>query len=292
MRKHRVCLLAASIALLLAAHCPAQGTLSSVRGAIAESHTPEPESEPHEDSHGDGCYDDDDESLLGALFGPVIVEGVCWLVGSPFAIPHAILESDPNEPRVETDFSAFPYSDGHDGYLIFNAFEMDPPRDDVWGMRLFSEYGTDFTGLNRYGNRLLIETAPRFGVDAEWNLWQEDLGATTDELWTGDVNLTYRFAESERAQFRAGLGINWLSDDFLGNKTGFNFTYGFDLFPAEPFVIETTLDVGRISDSTYLHARSTAGVVWNHVELFAGYDFRSIDDVDLSGFVSGVTVWW
>lgn len=239
------------------------------------------------DCHDDGYHhhhhdhDDDSDGFLAKVF--------LGAVTSPFWLPVSALERD---NRTETNFASFPYNHNQDGYLMFDTLEQDANRDDHWAIRLRNEYGTDFNGLDRYGGRLMLDTSSRIGIDTEWNRWMEDIGSTTDELWMGDINLIYRFAESEHAQFRAGLGWNWLQDDYLGHQNGFNFTYGFDLFPAEPFVIETTLDLGRIDSSTLVHVRSTAGVVWEHVELFAGYDFRKLDSVNLSGFVTGVTLWW
>jgi len=36
------------------------------------------------------------------------------------------------------------------------------------------------------------------------------------------------------------------------------------------------------------HARGTVGVLWNRLEVFAGYDYRRIGVVDFQGPVAGV----
>ena len=291
MRSHLIsCLIAIG---LLCSSTPAfaQGKIVSLREAMSTPPPPKSSSSSSSSSHHDDdyCYHDDccdnDDHPFAEFFGKVFLVGV----SSPFWLPASVLEQD---GRTDTNFASFPYNHNHDGYLMFDTLEQDANRDDPWAIRVLSEYGTDFDGLDRYGGRLMLDTSSRLGIDTEWNHWWEDLGPASDELWTGDINLIFRFAQSEHAQFRAGLGWNWLQDDVLGHQNGFNFTYGFDLFPAEPFVIDTTIDWGRIDSSTLIHVRSTAGVVWEHVELFAGYDFRNLDSVNLSGFVGGVTLWW
>ena len=296
--------------LLLTDALRAQGKLSSVRNSVRAPDPPPAPSKPKgkknkkhhhhdddddddrftlsinfgsdddDDDHHDHDHGDDSESIsLTALFGAI---------ASPWYLPAAALEED---DRRGTTFASFPYNHNQDGYLMFDTHDEKVPRNDTWAIRLLSEYGTDFDGLDRYGGRLFVETAPRLGLDIEWNQWSEDLGPVTDVLWTGDANLIYRFAESEHALFYTGIGGNWLADQF-GTDAGFNFTYGFDLFPVEPIVLSNTLDYGRIDSAELIHARSTAGVVFEHVELFAGYDFRKIGGVNISGFVGGLTLWW
>lgn len=311
MRSSTISLFTVLGLLLLGTPVFAQGKLSSVREAMTKPKPAKSSSSNSSHSHDDDDDDDDDDDTtsFGIYFGS---DGDCHddgdhhhhhdddsdgflakvflgAVTSPFWLPVSALERD---NRTETNFASFPYNHNQDGYLMFDTLDQDANRDDHWAIRLRNEYGTDFNGLDRYGGRLMLDTSSRLGIDTEWNRWTEDLGSVTDELWTGDINLVVRFAQSEHAQFRTGLGWNWLQDDYLGHQNGFNFTYGFDLFPAEPFVIETTLDLGRIDSSTLVHVRSTAGVVWEHVELFAGYDYRKLDSVNLSGFVTGVTLWW
>ena len=96
------------------------------------------------------------------------------------------------------------------------------------------EYATDFDDLQRIGGHLLLSTRTRFGLDTETSYFQEQLpGDRHDHLWLGDCNVVYRFAQSEHAQFRTGIGFNWM-DDPADTDFGFNFTYGPTSSPPNP----------------------------------------------------------
>ncbi|MCA9266897.1 MAG: hypothetical protein KDA41_00425, partial [Planctomycetales bacterium] len=131
-------------------------------------------------------------------------------------------------------------------------------------------------------------TSSRFGVDASFNLWSEELPAGGhDELWTGDCNLVFRFAQSPAVQMRSGLGLNWLADS-TGEEVGVNFTYAVDLYPGDPWVISSELDLGSLGRTSLVHWRGVVGVQLRRSEFFAGYDYTSVGGVELSGLVAGV----
>lgn len=230
------------------------------------------------------CDDDDpsfSEYLIGEIFGPPIV----FTLTAPWWGPVAMVGDDYSVPA---EFPHYPYSGENAGYLTFSS-DADGQLSG-WGMKLSSEYGNDFSGLERIGGRLQLDTQSRLGIDTEWNYWEEELSRGKDTLWTGDVNLIYRFAQSERAQFYTGLGVNWLSGH--RGDAGFNFTYGVDLFPAEPIVLRTVLDAGTVGDADLYHNKTTIGLVYKHCELFTGYDILHIGDTNLHGFIGGLTLWW
>ncbi len=102
-----------------------------------------------------------------------------------------------------------------------------------WSGRLLMEYGTDFADLERVGGRLQLSTVKRIDFDTEWNSFLENTPSGQDQLWLGDFNAVFRFAQSEHVQFRSGIGFNWLHDD-RATDFGFNFTYGADFFPIDP----------------------------------------------------------
>ncbi|MGE0374361.1 MAG: hypothetical protein AB7Q45_03010, partial [Planctomycetaceae bacterium] len=135
---------------------------------------------------------------------------------SPWWVPAAMVG---DEYTREASFPAAPYADAHDGYLAFGFDNDDWTR--PLAIRYASEYGNDLSGLERVGGRLQLDTASRFGLDTEWNSWREEIPGGHDTLWTGDANLTFRFAQSEHAQFYTGLGVNWL--DGGESDVGFNF---------------------------------------------------------------------
>lgn len=224
---------------------------------------------------------DDDSSFFADLLGPPIL----FTVSSPWWLPAAAVGDDYSQTAA---FSSYPYADDHSGYLLFDFEEA--VQQEGAGFRLSTEYADDFSGLQRIGNRLQLDSQSRFGLDTEWNYWREEIATGYDEIWTGDANLVFRFAQSETAQFYTGLGMNWLGGS--ESDVGFNFTYGFDWFPAKPWVIRSVLDAGTLGSADLYHNKTTVGLCYQHVELYTGYDILHIGDTNLQGFVAGFTLWW
>jgi hypothetical protein len=160
-----------------------------------------------------------------------------------------------------------------------------------WACRLRAEYTNDFDDVSCIGAHMLLSSASRFGLDTGFDYLQEDLpGGRRDYLTTGDFNVVYRFAQSEQVQFRAGLGFNWL-DDEIDTNLGFNFTYGVDVFPCEPWVVSATLDLGTLGHTSLFHFRTTAGVVVHRVEVYTGFEYRDIGSTQINGLVGGIRLW-
>jgi len=167
-----------------------------------------------------------------------------------------------------------------------------PSEPFAYSLRARTEYADDFDSISRIGTRILFDTTTRFGVDSEVNYWRESLAVGQhDDLWTGDANLVFRFAQSEWMQVRTGLGVNWLADE-VGTELGFNFTYQGDFFPAQPWIISAEIDLGSLGDETLVHGRVTTGLQWHRAEVFIGYDYYEVDQTELSGFVSGLRLWF
>ena len=112
-----------------------------------------------------------------------------------------------------------------------------------------------------------------------------------DHLWVGDCNLVYRFAQSPRSQWRAGLGFNWL-DDHIETDYGFNFTYGFDFYPVQPLILSTEIDWGTLGRAGAFHFRTTVGVILHRVETYVGYEYRDIGSFQFNGLIGGVRLWF
>src|SRR5437870_2337304 len=118
-----------------------------------------------------------------------------------------------------------------------------------WSVRVTLENGNDFDGLSRFGGTVLAETGSRFGVLTQWNFLREGLdGRCHDQITIGDFNLTYRFAQSEWAMLRAGIGAR-TSFDHGHNDWGVNFHYGADFFPMRPWVFSGSLDAGTLGST-------------------------------------------
>ncbi len=115
-----------------------------------------------------------------------------------------------------------------------------------WAARLDVEYIETFDRLDNLAGHLLIETAPRLGLDTSVNHLEERMpNGRYDSLQIGDCNFVYRFAQGTWGEFRTGLGFNWLDDDDATNF-GFNFTYSADFYPQT---------LGRLYDDRLWHNR-------------------------------------
>jgi hypothetical protein len=129
-------------------------------------------------------------------------------------------------------------------------------------------------------------------LDTEANDHRESLGGGRhDQLWTGDCNVVFRFAQSPKLQMRSGLGFNWLSDR-IGGEEGFNFTYSGDFFPADPWIMSGEIDWGTLGSAGLFHGRATVGVHYHRCEVYTGYDYLDIGDTQIDGLVAGLRVWY
>ncbi len=224
------------------------------------------------------CTCDSSSSLFGDLSGQAVLAALA----APFTVPIAVLG---DQYEVETRFPAYPYADDLPGSLVLTTPYQGSTSDWAANLQFFAIPET--SDLNRYGGRLVLDSASRLGIDTESNYWMESSSAGSDHVWTGDANLIFRFAESEHVQMRAGLGVNWLSDR-VGTNAGMNFTYGLDWFPRKPWTVSTVFDVGSIGRGTLFHNRTTAGVMLGPVEAFAGYDYFQIGSTNFHGPVAGL----
>jgi hypothetical protein len=237
-------------------------------------------------SHRPSAYDpanpecDGGQSFFEATAG-LILGGL----SSPFWVPPAALGDD---YTAFASFPRFPY-DGVPGYLGTSCV---PPRPRAWAGRLSVEYLETFDDLDVIGGRLLVSTASRFGLDTQMDYFRETLrNGRHDQLWTGDCNLVFRFAQCDFAEFRAGLGFNWLSDP-VRDDFGFNFTYGADVFPRRPWVISADLDWGTLGRAELFRFRTTIGVTVQRFEFYTGYEYTDIDRMHLNSLIGGVRVWF
>lgn len=178
----------------------------------------------------------------------------------------------------------YPYADGVPGSLIKQTPFEEPTRN--WSVTAQGFTIQETENIDRYGGRLVLEHACRLGIDTETNYWKEP-GGSPDQLWTGDANIIFRFAEGEDLQFRAGVGVNWLADG-AGAEAGFNLTYGADWYPGRPWIVSTIFDAGWVGGTSLFHNRTTAGVMVGPVEAFAGYDFFQIGSTNFHGPVAGL----
>ena len=244
-------------------------------------------------NHHAGCdchYCCDEPSALDDLKSTLAL-GVLYVGGmaitSPFWGPPAYIGDTYESSGF---FAKHPFHDRTPGYMMVDPVFPSEPYN--WSLRFRSEYADDFDDMSRIGGHVLYETTSRFGFDTEFNHRTQDLaGGMTDELWTGDFNVTYRFAQSPTVQMRTGLGFNYLSDS-SSNDFGFNFTYGGDWFPRRPWIFSADMDWGTLGNTNLFHGRATAGVQFHGIEVFTGYDYYDVGDTQIGGLISGLRLWF
>lgn len=148
--------------------------------------------------------------------------------------------------------------------------------------------------VHRVALGLRLDTSPRVGVESRFSLFYERLpanvGGGVDRLFLGDLNLTLRIAQHERAQVWAGLGGRALIDG-ASSTGGVNVTYGMDIFPLAPLAISLQGDIGNLGAAFYLEGRLTVGVMLKRFELYVGYEATRIGDVGFHGPTFGLRLW-
>lgn len=250
-----------------------------------ESHDDEPTPEP---PRPDRSKNDPSNSVD---FGSEVKEKGFYLLAlgatAPFWGPPKLLDDEYD--RKGTFFS-FPYKRGRQGSMVLE------PADDTytkpWHLKLRGDVVNDFDTVYRAGGHFLFDTTMRLGLDGEMNYRSEQfLPDARDSLLTGDLNLLFRLAQTEFIQIRSGIGVNWL-DDSDRDATGINFTYGADWTPADPWVISSEIDWGRVGEAGLFHGRLTVGIHYRHVELFSGYDYTDIGKSQMGGLVGGMRFWF
>jgi hypothetical protein len=219
---------------------------------------------------------------------PEEVLGLCALF--PVTLPHWLLKDDYLRKGY---FPAYPYAADQPGYMRF-----EPTADDGPGClrtragRFSLDYGNDFHGLERFGIDLTTETSSRFGFRLHSDNFYEHFSCGCwDNFGVDDVDLTYRFAQSNCLQMYVGVGMR-VVDTSVKEHFGYNFTYGADLFPVKPIVLSLQMDAGAVECVGIFHTRATVGVLWRRFELFTGYDYLNIGGVDLQGMLGGLRLWY
>jgi hypothetical protein len=280
----------------------ADGILQGLRDDVRSPSSSSSGGSDDDDRHHHYHDDDDDGGGFHAFVGRALFYGVT----SPVWGPVAALDDDLSK-FDGLYFPRFPY-DHVPGYLMENPCEAragdptcaaDPLRSDrwparprTWAARLRVEYATDFDDLQRIGGHLLLSTRTRFGLDTETSYFRERLpGDRHDHLWLGDCNVVYRFAQSEHAQFRTGIGFNWM-DDPLDTNFGFNFTYGADFFPSKPWIVSSTIDWGTLESAELFRFRGTVGAILWGMEVYTGYEYLDVDSTQINALLAGVRIWF
>ena len=320
----------ALVGVLMLSTAAGDGALETIRTDVrnppsAEAASPSEPSPPSEPKPSRPCSAENQpqdpavEQAKADLFvGAVIGAGV--VAASPFWAPRALLGDD-NRPGY---FPRYPY-DHTDGFLLLDDgteqtddrikqlesekidLGTDPntspydglaqflnrhPPQKNWACQVQADYLDEFDTVSSYGGQVIFDTASRIGFDGSFEHLRERLpGDNFDNLTLGDANLIYRFAQSARILLRTGIGMNWLNDA-RRTDLGFNFTYGGDFFPHKPWVISAAVDWGTLGHPGLFRFRTTAGILVNRFETYAGYEYCDIGRTQNNFFVAGVRIWF
>lgn len=273
--------------LVLALTCVGAGASSAQSGKLEDvrEEVRDGDGEPPEPWHEESFADAGDEGWFEIQFSDALDVIVQFTVLLPFFLPRQALGDRDLEPGR---FMEYPHQEGP-GYWLDRD---DAPWARSWSFRPRAELARDFDDLERVGLALQVEHASRFGLDASWNRWREDLDAAgTDELDLADANLVYRFAQGGHGAFRAGLGVNYLNDA-LDEEWGVNSTYGADFLVGRHASLALEGDLGTLGDATQTHARATLGLLIERFEIYASADYTEIDDEDLRSYGVGLRAWF
>jgi len=234
-----------------------------------------------------------------------------WSAAASLPLPPDYQRSSPIEWAPPTHFPRYPYQ-RINGYMMSDSwpatigdsmgnpagpdplnYNLWPTKPRRWSARVRADYGDSFDDdITRIGGHLLVSTSSRWGLDTEMSYLQESLPAGgEDHLWMGDCNIVYRFCQSERRQWRAGVGFNWLDDRF-DSDCGFNFTLGADFYPKRPWIVSGTIDWGTLGHAEFFKFRSTAGVILYGMETYGGVEYYDIGTSQISSLIAGVRVWF
>lgn len=247
------------------------GKLDSIRQDVRAPRSESPASSSSSSRSSSIGSDDVDVYLFFAKMG-------FYVVTSPFTIPPLILC---DHYDTHATFVAYPYAEHWNGLMQFSmeSHKIDDVVPMTWEnmmtLRASVEEGNNFSGINRLGVTFLVDTMTRFGIGGGVHFYEERTTTTPDRSTIGDLNLLFRFAQSERAQYHAGVGVRFLNDR-QQTDTGINFVYGFDCFPYQPLSFGMQFEFGTLGNAWVYQATGRVGLVWKFSEVYAGYDYLHV----------------
>lgn len=263
------------------------GALNNVRSEVRTLSSDSSKSKSCDDDSGFSLsFGDSDEGFPGEIF--------LGILASPFIVPASSLH---DEYLFPGKFTTYPYAEGWKGQMQTGPgklkYEDVVPNswENLMTMRASFEEGNNFNGINRLGITFLADTTSRFGIGGGVHLYEENHQNCFDRLAIGDINVLFRFAQSNKTQFRAGVGTRFLSDQ-TRTDWGVNFVYGFECFPREPFSLGAQVETGTLGNAWVFRATGRIGLVWKYSEVYAGYDYLQIGNTVLQGPMVGLRLWF
>jgi hypothetical protein len=243
-----------------------------------------------------------------------------YVIASPWLLPYVVVEAGrPPGAAAHARFAEYPYADDSPGLLLegrpppsrallddyadpdSEAAVVSPPAASaVEGVAarkcvavelgLEEGIGVD-EGVVRSGFHAHVLFPFRLGLDTTWSLYREGHDASVDHLGLGREHLSFRFAESSRVHFQTGIGPQHLVDS-KGWVHGFDVTWGFQAFPANPLVLAAEGSLGTLGSAFAPGLRGEIGLMLNRFEVSAGFEERWVGPVALGGPFVSATAWF
>lgn len=205
----------------------------------------------------------------------------------------------------------YPYADGRRGWLVDDtppvpatitpdeakAINAKRPRLNSAGGAVRGDWSDCGDGLTRYDVAAQASLL-YLRVETEWQRYIEHLpSGATDTLTLGAIGVGFNIHADDAITVLAGLGICTFHDHY-GDESGWYGKLGVELFPIQPVIISAEIHGGFIradeyDSETFLGGgRVSAGVIWNRVEVYGGWQATWIESVTLSGPMAGLRVWF
>ena len=277
-----------ALGLLLGSAMPlcAQNSISGLRQSVrrppAEHRLPRSDQRRQQSEDDPWQNDEDDNSTSNNSIGDWNPIGQILL--APFTAPRFYLQ----DRGQEVFFTNYPFEDHYSGNLVVEPLWS--PDLKKTRLRFGTEYGDNFDRQQKITTRLQFDTTTRIGIDTSFDYLREQLGSGAhDQTWIGDINLTWRFAQSEHSEFRSGLGYNWLADSGNSGK-GFNFTYGATFFLNKPSVLDLDIDLGRLGNADLTRIKTTYSRYIKRIKLSIGYEYLHIGAFQANYFTTGLSL--
>lgn len=243
---------------------------------------------------------------------------VFYVIASPWLLPNALVEAGRAEGAAgRLRFADYPYAHHSTGLLLEAPSPPSPPPGDpddpdarppvvfppvpanlervrsrktvAAELGLEAGIGTN-DGVIRSGFRAHVLFPSRLGLDTSWSLYQEAHGEGIDRLGRGREHVSLRFAESSGVHFQTGIGAQHVVDS-QGWVHGFDATWGFQAFPANPVVFAAEGSLGTIGSAFAPGVRGELGFMLNRFQVSAGFEERWVGPVALGGPFISVTAW-
>jgi hypothetical protein len=234
--------------------------------------------------------DGHENPLAAAIFEAVFL--------SPFWVPNVVVESGPG-PTEGWSFASSPYADGAAGYLRpvgpaedGTPYGIDPSKRRPVSLQLAVDGLSSIDGsFGRAQAAARLLTYFRLELDAAYGLYVERGAAGgASSAWLGHGHLTYRFAQNDHVQFRAGAGVrHWV--DARGWAVGPDAIYALDIAWGRPITTALEASGGYLGQGAWAgELRATVGWVVGFGEVFAGYDGVWIGGPGPTAYLGGPVV--